>query len=425
MHGEPKGIFIVAIAVEHDQLHPGVERQALHPIQGLVALGSLGWLGVAGGASLAAGAIHAAAIGVHSEHRQAVIAFTIVAAIQLGFGAMALARPGRVLLTLGALANIGIIGGWVMAKANGISFVDGLEEAEARQFADSLAAGLAVLAVLALAAYLAGLGSLSLTRSPILTGTAVVMVAALAVPGMLSEGSHSHAGGSHDEAAAGGGHQDASAIAGGHQGDAAVTPASAVAAKPYDPALPIDLGGVDGVTPQQQARAENLLAITLIELPQFNDPAVAESMGFVSIGDGALGEEHYLNLVNMNDDKVLDPDYPESLVYDTTVTPKKLVASMFMMNAGDTLADVPELGGKLTQWHLHDNLCFAGAKVAGLTNAEGKCSPGLTKGAETPMIHVWIEPHPCGPFSALEGIAGGTIAEGEVRLCDSAHGSGH
>ena len=84
-------------------------------------------------------------------------------------------------------------------------------------------------------------------------------------------------------------------------------------------------------------------------------------MGFVSIGDGFLGHEHYLNAANMNDDKLLDPDYPESLVYDTSVTPKQLVAAMFMMNAGDTLADVPELGGKLTQWHVHDNLCFAGA----------------------------------------------------------------
>ena len=39
------------------------------------------------------------------------------------------------------------------------------------------------------------------------------------------------------------------------------------------------------------------------------------------------------------------------------------------------------------------------------------------------MIHVWITEHPCGPFAALEGIAGGTIADGETRLCDHAHGA--
>jgi hypothetical protein len=390
-----------------------VEREQLRPSQAIVALGELGWLAVGGAASLAAGAIHAAAIGVHSEHRQAVIAFTVVAAFQLGWGAIAFARPGRVLVTLGALANIAIIGGWAMAKTNGISFIDGLEAKESAQFADSLAAGLAVAAVLAAALYLVGIGGLALVRSPLLTGFVAVLVAAMAVPGMVSAGSHSHAGG-HEEGAA----------AHGHDGDSAAveTPASAVAPKPYDPTMPLDLSGVDGVTPQQQAAAENLLAITIIELPQFSDPAYAESVGFVSIGDGALGHEHYLNRDNMNDDKLLDPDYPESLVYDTSVTPKKLVAAMFMMNAGDTLADVPELGGKLTQWHVHDNLCFAGSKVAGLTDADGNCSAGLTKGAETPMIHVWTEPHPCGPFAALEGVAGGTIKEGEERLCDHAHG---
>ena len=40
-----------------------------------------------------------------------------------------------------------------------------------------------------------------------------------------------------------------------------------------------------------------------------------------------------------------------------------------------------------------------------------------------PMIHVWITPHRCGPFAALEGVGGGQIAEGEARLCDHAHGS--
>jgi hypothetical protein len=389
-----------------------VVEQELHPARSLAALGELGWLAVAGGASLGAGAIHAAAIGVHSEHRQAVIAFTVVAAIQLGWGAVALARPGRLLLALGALANAGALAGWGIAKLRGISFIDGLDVKEPVQTADGLAAGLAAVALLATLAALLRLGSRRLSTSPLLTGGTAVLVAALAVPGMFSAGSHAHAEGEE-------GH--------GHETSAAAAPAvdevaSAVPPKPYDPTLPIDLGGVEGVTPQQQARAENLLAITILRLPRFADPATAEAMGFVSIGDGVLGHEHYLNAANMNDDKLLDPDFPESLVYDTSVTPKKLVAAMFMMNAGDSLADVPEVGGKLTQWHVHDNLCFAGPRVAGLTDADGNCARGLVKGAETPMIHVWIEPHPCGPFAALEGIAGGSIAEGETRLCDHAHG---
>lgn len=387
-----------------------VERE-LHPARSLVALGELGWLAVAGGASLGAGAIHAAAIGVHSEHHQAVVAFTVVAAIQLGWGAVALARPGRLLLALGALAHAGALAGWVLAKLDGISFIDGLDVKEPVQTADGLAAGLAAVALLATLAALLRLGSRRLSTSPLLTGGTAVLVAALAVPGMLAAGTHTHA---HDEA----GHSHEAGAAADHVDEAAAV----VPPKPYDPTLPIDLGGVEGVTPQQQARAENLLAITILRLPQFADPATAEAMGFVSIGDGFLGTEHYLSAANMTDDKILDPDHPESLVYDTTVTPKKLVAAMFMMNPGDTLADVPDVGGKLTQWHIHDNLCFAGPRVAGITDADGNCARGLVKGPETPMIHVWIEPHPCGPFAALEGIAGGTIAEGETRLCDHAHG---
>jgi hypothetical protein len=40
------------------------------------------------------------------------------------------------------------------------------------------------------------------------------------------------------------------------------------------------------------------------------------------------------------------------------------------------------------------------------------------------MIHVWITPQDCGPFSALEGIGAGQVAEGQTKLCDTAHGKG-
>ena len=39
------------------------------------------------------------------------------------------------------------------------------------------------------------------------------------------------------------------------------------------------------------------------------------------------------------------------------------------------------------------------------------------------MIHVWIVPHECGPFAALEGVAAGQVTAGEEHLCDHAHGS--
>jgi hypothetical protein len=89
---------------------------------------------------------------------------------------------------------------------------------------------------------------------------------------------------------------------------------------------------------------------------------------------------------------------------------------------------VPDIGGALMQWHVHDDLCFTTdpvqPRVVGQTNAAGGCANGLVKFAPSPMIHVWITPHRCGPFAALEGVGAGQIAPGQERLCDHQHGSG-
>jgi hypothetical protein len=234
---------------------------------------------------------------------------------------------------------------------------------------------------------------------------------------------HTHDESSADDGSADGAsaHDDTDSHAHSDATEAVVPP------KPYDPSLPIDLGGVEGVTPQQQAEAENLLAVTLVRLPHFGDPAVAEAAGYASIGDALTGHEHYVNTALFDDGRILDPDYPESLVYvpdRNAPGGKRLAAAMFMLGSQDTLEDVPPLGGKLMQWHIHNNLCFtASGRVAGVTSADGPCRPPLVRGPQSPMIHVWIEPHQCGPFAALEGIGGGQIAEGEERLCDHAHGT--
>jgi hypothetical protein len=108
---------------------------------------------------------------------------------------------------------------------------------------------------------------------------------------------------------------------------------------------------------------------------------------------------------------------------------RELVAAMYMVPDTWELEDVPDWGGPLMQWHIHDNLCFDVSdaeqpQVGGLTDSQGGCTAPLVKLGQSPMIHVWITPHPCGPFAALEGIGGGQIPEGEERLCDHAHGSG-
>ncbi len=178
------------------------------------------------------------------------------------------------------------------------------------------------------------------------------------------------------------------------------------------------------MTPRQQAAAENLVAVTLSRLPKWGEPGVPEKAGFRSIGDGFTGTEHLINQAYLDDATTLDPDRPESLVFDTTSGSRRLVAAMYMLKPGTPLSAVPDLGGALVQWHTHEDLCFnAGGFVAGITDSTGNCRNGLVKPVPSPMVHVWITTHRCGPFAALEGIGGGRIADGATRLCDHAHGA--
>ena len=82
----------------------------------------------------------------------------------------------------------------------------------------------------------------------------------------------------------------------------------------YDPTKPIDLSGVEGVTAEQQAFAENLVAVNVVRLPQWSDPTVAEAAGFRSIGDAASGYEHYIQWDWIDDDVWLAR--PREPVYD-------------------------------------------------------------------------------------------------------------
>jgi hypothetical protein len=372
---------------------------------------------IAGAASISAGAIHAAAIGTHAEHPQAARAFAVVALVQLAWGAAALARPSRKLALIGALVSGVFFISWVAAKMRGLPFIDGLGDKEPVQWADGLAAAFALIATLAAAKV--ALWTRPTKPRPLIAAASAGVLLAAALPGMIQAGSHVHSHG-HEASAQ-------SVVVGADGKAQLVDAAAAVPAKPFDPTQPIDLGGVTGVTPEQQARAENLVAVTLVRLPQWSDPAVAEAAGFYTIGDGATGFEHLINWEYIDDGKILDPDHPEALVYATSSGKRVLESAMYMLPPGSTLDTVPDVGGALTQWHIHDNLCFTNdpvsPHVAGLTNGNGECRAPLVKLEPVPMIHVWIVSKPCGPFAALEGVGAGQVKPGEAHACDHVHGS--
>jgi hypothetical protein len=199
--------------------------------------------------------------------------------------------------------------------------------------------------------------------------------------------------------------------------------------RPYDATLPVDLSGFPGVTAEEQARAEALVTASIVKLPAYASTDAAYAAGYRSVGDGFTGYEHYINWSMISDGHELDPDYPESLVYEVSPTgSKRLVAAMFMLEPPRTLDQVPDLGGPMTQFHVHNDLCWypradntfqvilAGAPPA-------SCPTGAVRKEVVPMIHVWIVPSVCGPFAALEGASGGQIQPGEEVLCDHVHGS--
>ncbi len=199
--------------------------------------------------------------------------------------------------------------------------------------------------------------------------------------------------------------------------------------KPYDPTQNIDLSGTPGVTLDQQHAAEQLIRDTLHDIAKYADQSVAYAAGYRTIGDGVTGDEHWVNWKYAYDNDILDAEHPESLVYSTRDAGHPVLeAAMYSLPPGSRFTDIPPLfRSPLTQFHVHNNLCFAQTSdplqkvFAGFTDAEGNCAAGTTQEGNVPMIHVWIVKNPCGPFAALSGIAAGQVPPGETPNCDTAH----
>ncbi len=405
-------------------------------------------LTIAAMTSIGAGVIHAAAAGVHAEHPQVARLFVIGAIAQIGAGLLALARAGRPVAVVVAAVNAVAVSAWLATRMTGISWVDGLEVREAAQFADSACALLGATAVgCALAAAMIGRRR---APTPHLLLPALA-IAVLTVPAMLSGGTHVHshttdaAGGAivdesqpHDHAADGSpaavvdesqphSHPVDTSVT-GDNGESAVATASWP--RPWDPSQPIDVSGVPGVTPEQEARATTLIEESLQDLPRYADTAAAIADGYTSIGDAGTGSEHYIKPSLIEDTVFLDPTQPESLVYDVDGASRTLAGAMYIASARPT--DDPSLldfAGPLMQWHNHGNLCWAigpdgTPRVVGITDANGNCANGVNTGGQNPMVHVWITPHPCGVFAALEGVGAGQAAVPDaqrVDVCNQPH----
>ncbi len=168
-------------------------------------------------------------------------------------------------------------------------------------------------------------------------------------------------------------------------------------------------GTVLPVVPEREpTAAERVAAVDLVNtarvaLARYADPAVAAADGYRVNGLAGI-DFHAANAANENDDRVLDPAHPETLVYAVAPDGRPvLMGAMFLMPKIG--APGPTIGGPLTVWHAHEHVCFSLTPpgLAGLLSPLGMCPVGtIDMPLTAEMIHIWIVPGAPEPFGDLD-----------------------
>jgi hypothetical protein len=151
-------------------------------------------------------------------------------------------------------------------------------------------------------------------------------------------------------------------------------------------------------SPEQRAAADELVrrGKDAARRNNWHDFEQASRDGFYSFGDAI----HFVNKENVFDDRLLDPDHPEFLIYYQTEQGRRLAGFMFyVVGAGD---HGPQLGGPLTVWHYHvwnkAHCLVKGLLGSGLADSRARCAQGEPSYYSPEMIHVWIIDRSEGPF---------------------------
>ncbi len=142
-------------------------------------------------------------------------------------------------------------------------------------------------------------------------------------------------------------------------------------------------------TATQQAAANQLVAETQATLTKYTSLSSATAAGYTPATNPNGYLVHYANWQIAKTDG-FDPSSPAFLMYANTVDGPKLMGAMYLGPAPCTPG--PDIGGSLTQWHAHDDLCLADGQVVGKTSAAGTCATGVHNTNTYFMLHVWTEP---------------------------------
>jgi hypothetical protein len=133
-----------------------------------------------------------------------------------------------------------------------------------------------------------------------------------------------------------------------------------------------------------------------------------------------MDPRHYPNHDYLADDRVLDPDRPEFLMYYPKADGSKALAG-FMFVTRNLVEKGPQFAGPLTVWHYHvwsDARCvFDGVHTIGFAHHGGTCERGEPNHRSLEMLHTWLIDHPQGPFATSMVLPPEVVAAGlEKRL---------
>ncbi len=140
--------------------------------------------------------------------------------------------------------------------------------------------------------------------------------------------------------------------------------------------------------------------------------------GFEPGKAGDPNETHFVHLGHSLDDRLLDPEAPEYLMYYPTSDGPLLVGMMFMVRTPEERG--PQFGGPQTVWHYHayeDPACLQDMRISSPhdTPSGPVCPEGATAGFKSPeMLHLWFVDHPEGTY-ATSMILPPAVLEGGIR----------
>ncbi len=152
-------------------------------------------------------------------------------------------------------------------------------------------------------------------------------------------------------------------------------------------------------TPAERAAAQLLLEQTKLGTHPYQDLAVALAAGYKVVTPPDQPIVHYVNPAYLVSGDTLNPQRPESLIYGSSTRGPILLAAMYIAHRIGQAG--PDIGGPLTPWHSHSNLCFSTQTnlIDAFTDKDGNCPAGSISSGTPEMLHVWVVDNPNGAFS--------------------------